>query len=88
MIENTNNEESLPNIKFLIFGKTNGDAEILTKTEKEIGYPCFVRPNNTDSLFGISRARNIHELREGIVKAFRHDDHIVIEEAIETERKL
>lgn len=88
MIENTNNEENLSRRKFISFGKTNGDAEILARTEKEIGYPCFVKPSNSESSIGVSVAQNVHQLREGIVKAFRHDDFIVVGQEAEPENEV
>lgn len=78
----------LPVVKFLGFGKTNGDVEIITKTERGIGYPCFVKPNNAGSSIGVSKAKNIHELRQGILKAFKHDDRIIIEEAVKEARDV
>lgn len=72
-------DNTCPNTELISFGKTIGDAEIITRTEKEIGYPCFIRPNNTDSSIGSSRVRNVHELRQGILKAFRSGDEIIIE---------
>lgn len=88
MIQNyPSSEEGSPTIKSLRFGKTNGDAEILARTEKEIGYPCIVKPNNPSSSMGVTVAQNVHQLREGIVKAFRHDDYIVVEENIQSKNE-
>lgn len=81
-------EAGLPVVKFIGFKKTNGDTEIIKKVETEIGYPCFIKPNNAGSSIGISMARNIHELREGILKAFKHDDQIIIEEAVKGSRDV
>jgi len=70
------------------FDKTIGDAEIIKKTEKEIGYPCFIKPNNTGSSIGISKATNIHELRQGMQKAFKCDEKIIVEEAVANPREI
>jgi len=75
-------------VKFLGFDKTIGDAEIIKKTEKEIGYPCFIKPNNTGSSIGISKATNIHELRQGMQKAFKCDEKIIVEEAVANPREI
>lgn len=72
----------LPIAEFIGFSKTNGDREIIEKTEKYLNYPCFIKPNNAGSSIGITKAKNIHELRQGILKAFKHDDRIIIEKAI------
>jgi D-alanine-D-alanine ligase len=75
-------------VKFFGFSKASGDAEIIAKTENEIGYPCFIKPNNAGSSIGISKARNIHELRQGILKAFKCDDQIIIEAAVKGSRDV
>lgn len=71
--------ESNSNIDLIIFGKTIGDSEIIARTEKEIGYPCLVRPDEAAATLGISNVKNVHELRQGILKAFRCSDRIVIQ---------
>jgi len=73
----------LPIVKFIGFGKTHENSEIIKKVEAEIGYPCFIKPNNAGSSIGISRARNIHELRQGILKAYNNDEKIIVEKAVE-----
>lgn len=81
-------EIGIPVVNFLAFDKRSGDNEIIQKTEKEIGYPCFIKPNNTGSSIGVSRANNIHELRQGITKAFKTDEKIIVEEAVNNPREL
>jgi D-alanine-D-alanine ligase len=78
----------LPVVKYLSFTKFDSDTEIGAKTEAKIGYPCFIKPNNAGSSIGISKAKNIHELRLGIVKAFKYDDDITVEEAIKNPREI
>lgn len=53
------------------------------KLEKNIGYPCFVKPANAGSSKGVSKASNKDELLEAIKEAFLHDIKVVIEENIE-----
>ncbi|MGM9985764.1 MAG: D-alanine--D-alanine ligase [Bacillaceae bacterium] len=52
------------------------------KVEKELGYPCFVKPANLGSSVGISKAKD----REGLVAAFEEaflfDRKIIVEENI------
>lgn len=73
------------------FGVPIADSVFLRKEEpyetsviaKKLKFPCFVKPNNSGSSFGISKANNENELKEGIGKAFTEDDEIIIESFIE-----
>jgi len=47
-----------------------------------LGYPCFVKPSNSGSSIGISKARNKTQLIKAIHSAFEHDNKILIEKAI------
>ena len=48
----------------------------------DLGLPCFVKPANMGSSVGVSRASNEVELSEAIALAFRYDEWVVIEEAV------
>jgi D-alanine-D-alanine ligase len=48
-----------------------------------VGLPCFVKPNNAGSSFGISKAHTITALMPAIKKAFKEDDEILIESFLE-----
>ena len=52
-------------------------------SEKEIGdkigFPCFVKPNQSGSSFGISKVYLQKELKPAIKKAFEEDNEIIIE---------
>lgn len=52
------------------------------QVEKEIGYPCYVKPANSGSSVGINKAENREELKEAFKEAFLYDYKIVIEEEI------
>ena len=52
------------------------------KVEKEIGYPCYIKPANSGSSVGISKARNQKELKKSFKEAFTYDCKIVVEEEI------
>ncbi|MDN5278597.1 MAG: D-alanine-D-alanine ligase [Clostridiales bacterium] len=52
---------------------------ILAAIEKEFSYPCFVKPVNSGSSVGISKARDKATLREAIDQAARFDRKILIE---------
>lgn len=48
----------------------------------EIGYPCFMKPVNAGSSFGISKVNNKTELKQAIDLAFQYDHEIIVEEFI------
>jgi D-alanine-D-alanine ligase len=59
----------------------NTDAG-LKKARHKIGYPCFVKPANTGSSIGISKAKNKKELTAAIEAARSLDPKVIIEKAI------
>jgi D-alanine-D-alanine ligase len=54
----------------------------LNRIEKKLGYPCFVKPANSGSSVGISRAVCRETLTRGIAAALRYDHKIIVETAI------
>ncbi len=46
---------------------------------KNVGLPCFVKPNRAGSSFGVSKVHTLEELEPAIKKAFREDSEIIIE---------
>ena len=44
-----------------------------------VGLPCFVKPNNAGSSFGISKVHLKHEMVAALEKAFKEDSEILIE---------
>lgn len=51
------------------------DDEIVEK----IGLPCFVKPADDGSSFGVSKVKSIDELRPAMEKAFGEDNDVMIE---------
>jgi D-alanine-D-alanine ligase len=49
----------------------------------KVGLPCFVKPNNAGSSFGISKAHTIEEVLPAIKHAFKEDSEILIESFLE-----
>ncbi|MBI9042155.1 D-alanine--D-alanine ligase [Lutibacter sp.] len=60
---------------YLDKGNTINVDEIIAK----VGLPCFVKPNNAGSSFGISKAKTKEEILPAIEKAFKEDSQILIE---------
>jgi D-alanine-D-alanine ligase len=50
---------------------------------KEVGLPCFVKPNKGGSSIGISKVSQINELENAIKKAFEQDNETIIQKFIE-----
>ena len=59
---------------------TNKNEE---KIVKEIGLPCFVKPSQAGSSFGISKVTCRNKIKESIKYALNYDTEILVEEFIE-----
>ena len=60
-----------------------GDNINVDEIIARVGLPCFVKPNNAGSSFGISKAKKAAEMIPAIEKAFREDSQILIEEFLD-----
>ena len=61
----------------------NGLRAAAEQAESEIGFPVYVKPANSGSSIGISRADSIPELIAGLADARRYDRKVIVEAAIE-----
>lgn len=61
---------------------TGNEETVCDEVEKEIGYPCFVKPANLGSSVGISKADNREELLAAFAEAFQFDRKVIIEEGV------
>jgi D-alanine-D-alanine ligase len=61
------------------FYLNKGDQIDLSVIIGKVGLPCFVKPNNAGSSFGISKVHVIKEIMPAIEKAFKEDSEILIE---------
>ncbi|WP_299839102.1 D-alanine--D-alanine ligase [uncultured Tenacibaculum sp.] len=52
------------------------DVDFITD---KVGLPCFVKPNNAGSSFGISKAHTKEDIIPAIEKAYKEDNEILIE---------
>jgi D-alanine-D-alanine ligase len=55
---------------------------LVERIERELGYPCFVKPANMGSSVGVSKARDRDELQAAIDLALSYDEWALAEEAI------
>ena len=53
------------------------------KIEKELGFPLFVKANNSGSSFGISKVYNSKKLKIAIKKSFDFDEQVLIEQFLD-----
>jgi D-alanine-D-alanine ligase len=52
-------------------------------TLKKVGLPCFVKPTDGGSSFGVSKVKKESELLPAIKEAFNHGSEVIVEENIE-----
>lgn len=55
----------------------------IKEIEKKLKYPVFIKPANSGSSVGISKAHNLEELKQGIKLALKHDRKVLVERAID-----
>ena len=53
------------------------------ETLKKVELPCFVKPTDGGSSFGVSKVKKESELLPSIKEAFNHGSEVIVEEAIE-----
>lgn len=60
----------------------NNKIDIISTIENKLGYDVFIKPSNSGSSVGISKAHNREELEEGLEKALKFDRKILVEVAL------
>ncbi|WP_139958161.1 D-alanine--D-alanine ligase [Flavicella sediminum] len=56
-----------------------GDSYNIEEIIEKVGLPCFVKPNNAGSSFGISKVHSIEDFLPALTTAFNEDSEILIE---------
>lgn len=56
-----------------------GDKSDPAAVMKKIGLPCFVKPNDSGSSFGVTKVKKAEDLGSAIETAFRESDDVLIE---------
>jgi len=74
-------EFDIPMAKSVMLRK--GDKFNNTIVAETIGYPCFVKPNDSGSSFGVSRVEKETCLNEAIEAAFRESNELLVESIME-----
>jgi len=73
-------DTTIPMAKSILLRK----GEMMTADEiiKQVGLPCFIKPNNGGSSCGTSKVKTVNDVQNAINIAFKEDDEIIIEEFI------
>lgn len=66
----------------VVLRRLDAADDAIRNAEDDFGYPMFVKPARSGSSVGVSRVKERDELKRAIETAFREDDKILIEEAI------
>lgn len=56
--------------------------QIIDEIEKKLGYAVFIKPSNSGSSVGITKAHNREELENGLEEALKYDRKILVERAL------
>jgi D-alanine-D-alanine ligase len=56
-----------------------GEKVDVMQTVKSLGLPCFVKPNDSGSSFGVTKVKQENELLPAIEKAFKESNEVLIE---------
>lgn len=66
----------------LVMKETYNPEVIAVQVAEQLTYPVFVKPSNTGSSIGVSKAHDESELDKAVREAFRFDRKVLIEEGI------
>jgi D-alanine-D-alanine ligase len=77
-----------PYVAFLATEYSKQKNKIIASIEKKLKYPLFVKPANSGSSVGISKAYNRKELIKAIELALKYDRKILVEMSIENAHEL
>lgn len=65
-----------------VFGRTAAPEEIRAGADA-LGWPLFIKPVRAGSSFGVTRVEGPEGLAQAVAEARRHDDEVLLEEAID-----
>jgi len=75
-------------LSFFVSEFEESQKKIVARIEEELQYPCFVKPSNTGSSIGISKAHDRNELIDAVTLAGQYDRKIIVEKSIEKAREI
>jgi D-alanine-D-alanine ligase len=77
-----------PSVSFLFDAYKIQEKKIILKMEQKLKYPLFVKPANSGSSVGISKAHNRKELLASIEMAGQFDRKILVEQGVKNAREI
>ena len=77
-----------PSLWFVSEEFAKSKDEIISKIEETLGYPCFIKPSNSGSSVGISKAHDRKELIASIEDAARYDTRVLVEKSVDGAREI
>jgi D-alanine-D-alanine ligase len=83
--------EGFPVAKYLAFLSSEyqqSPRPVIARIERHVRYPLFVKPANTGSSVGISKAHDRGELRKAIDLACQYDRRIIVEQGVVHAREI
>jgi D-alanine-D-alanine ligase len=78
-------QAGIPQVKYVALTRAQINAnapECCQSVERQLGYPCFVKPANLGSSVGISKCRTQEELAKALISAASYDRRIIIEAGV------
>jgi D-alanine-D-alanine ligase len=80
------NEARIPNTKFMTFRK--GEKISFPVVKKFLGMPSMIKPANSGSSVGISKASDEKEFIKAVKEGFKFDNKIIIEKFLKDRREI
>lgn len=78
----------VPDVWFFYDDYTSSPKKWIGRIERELRYPCFVKPPNLGSSIGISKAHDRDELRQAIDLAGEFDRKVLVERGVRKAREI
>jgi D-alanine-D-alanine ligase len=81
----------LPTPRYLVIKRHEWERipdRVAAAVEREIGYPCFVKPANMGSSVGVNKAHDAAELTLALNDAVRYDRKMLVEVAVPDAREI
>jgi D-alanine-D-alanine ligase len=75
----------LPQVRYTSYLRAEIDREmdrVVSDIERQLGYPCFVKPANLGSSVGISKVKRRDDLPQALRLAARYDRKVIVEEGL------
>jgi D-alanine-D-alanine ligase len=72
----------VPQARYRAFADHQRTPGLPMQLAADLGLPCFVKPANMGSSIGVTKVRDVEQLRDAIEHALTYDEWVVVEEAI------